>query len=85
MVIGQLLIEIPADTCRQAKGKVLIEGPFEVELDTALVVRRGIERVECQAEPARDFRSRLLTEESIGPLMSRAGRFRPVCTNRLES
>ena len=66
-VIGHLLVEIAANACRQTRGKVLIEGPFKMQLDATLVVRHGIECIKCHAKRARDFGSRLLTEESIGP------------------
>ena len=68
VVIGELLIEKPANTSRQPNGKVLIEGTFEMKLDSTLVVRHGVERVECRAERSRDFDAGLQAEESIGPL-----------------
>jgi hypothetical protein len=47
---------------------MLVEGPLDMELVAALIVRRGIAQIEGHADRARNFGSCLPTEESISPL-----------------
>ena len=67
-VIGYLLIEISANSGRQAKRKMLVERALDMELDATLIVRRGIAQINCHANRARGFGARLQTEKSISPL-----------------
>ena len=72
-VIGHLLIIVAADANREAKGKVLIERALDMELGAALVVRRGIDRVDGDAERGGSLDAGLEAEVRIARLEIQAG------------
>ncbi len=65
-VAGHLIVDISADPGGPARRKMLIDIPLEMELIPGLVIRRGVDVVERDAERTRDLEPRLGVEVGIG-------------------
>ena len=64
----QLLIIIAANASREAEGKMLIESALKMELGAALIIRRGIDHVDCDSERGGGLDPGLEAEVGITPL-----------------